>query len=108
MLATTRFAVRRSLVVKDPHGTRSASGWGPPGLERPGRVVEEPDEDGEQDGPGQWVLGLDPVVWPLRARDLVVEPSTGREWTVVTAARRAHAVEASVGWVRVVCVLRPA
>ncbi|TMR97311.1 hypothetical protein [Nonomuraea basaltis] len=108
MLATMRFAVQRAIVTVDAHGTRSASNWTPAGMARPGRIVEEPVEDGERDGPGMWVLGVDPADWPLRARDLVVEPSTGREWVVITVKRRAHAVEASVDWLRVEATLRQA
>ncbi|MEV0996875.1 hypothetical protein [Nonomuraea sp. NPDC050202] len=107
MLATTQFAVRRATVTTDAHGIRSASGWAPAGVARPGRIVDEPVEDGERDGPGVWVLGVDPAEWPLRARDLVVEASTGREWVVITAERRSHAVEPSVGWLRVEGSLRP-
>ncbi|MEU4231086.1 hypothetical protein AB0F17_42915 [Nonomuraea sp. NPDC026600] len=98
--------MRRAIVTVDAHGTRSASDWAPAGLARPGRLVEEPAEDGERDGPGVWVLGVDPEEWPLRARDLVVEASTGREWVVITAERRAHAVDASVDWLRVESTLR--
>ncbi|MGA4995968.1 hypothetical protein [Nonomuraea bangladeshensis] len=107
MLATTRLAVRRATTTVDAHGTGSASGWAPAGVERPGRVVVEPAEDGERDGPGVWVLGVDPAEWPLHARDLVVEPSTGREWVVITAERRSHGVEPSVAWLRVEGALRP-
>ncbi|WP_433513739.1 hypothetical protein ACQP2T_61020 [Nonomuraea sp. CA-143628] len=106
MLANTRFAVRRATVTVDAHGMRSASDWAPAGPGRPGRIVVEPAEDGERDGPGAWALGVDPAEWPLRARDLVVEPSTGREWVVTTAERRAHAVDASVDWLRVEGSLR--
>jgi hypothetical protein len=70
--------------------------------------VEEPAEDGERDGPGVCVLAVDPEEWPLRARDLVVEPSKGRQWKVITAERRAHAVDASVDWLQVEGTLRQA
>lgn len=108
ILATTSFAVRRAVVAVDGHGAHSASSWTPAGMARPGRIVSEPAEDGERDGPGVWVLGVDPAEWPLRARDVVVEAFTGREWVVITAERRSHAVEPSVGWLRVEGSLRPA
>lgn len=106
MLATTMLGVRRARVAVDGHGTRSPSGWGPVELVRPGRVVSEPDEDGETDGPGVWVLGVDPALWPLHARDLVVEPGTCREWTVTKATRRRSAADPFVDWVRVTAELR--
>ncbi|SDH67123.1 hypothetical protein SAMN05421505_12021 [Sinosporangium album] len=101
ILPTTLFAVRRATVTVDGHGTRSPSGWGAPGRERPGRIVAEPAEDGERDGPGMWVLAVDPAEQPLRARDLIVEPSTGRRWVVATADARDHAVDPAVDWIRV-------
>ncbi|MEU4703379.1 hypothetical protein [Nonomuraea dietziae] len=106
MLATTLLGVRRAVVTVDGHGTRAASGWGVVEGVRPGRIVTVPEEDGEQEGPGVWVLAVDPVVWPLRARDVIVEPSTGREWTVTKAKLQAHAVERSVDWVRAEAFLR--
>ncbi|MFI6536647.1 hypothetical protein ACIBHY_29645 [Nonomuraea sp. NPDC050547] len=107
MLATTQFSIRRATMTMDAHGIRSASGWAPASKARPGRIVVEPSEDGERDGPGVWVLGVDPAEWPLRARDLVIEPSTGREWLVITAGRRSHAVTPSVDWLRAEASLRP-
>ncbi|MEV7011798.1 hypothetical protein [Streptosporangium sp. NPDC051022] len=98
---TTRFGVRDGHEELDGHGTRSATAWGPIRDVSPGAIVSEPPADGEKDGPGVWVLALDPEVWPIKARDAVVEPSTGRSWTVVTAAHRPHRVVPALSWVRV-------
>lgn len=106
MLATTMLGVRRATVTTDGHGTRSATAYGPVQSVRPGRIVAEPDEDGETDGPGVWVLAVDPGLLPLAARDLVVEPSTGREWTVVRAGAKTSAVDSIVNWVKVTGELR--
>lgn len=99
-MATTVLAVRAAVVSTDGHGTRSVTSWAPPGPARPGRIVSEPAQDGEKDGPGGWVLGVDPALWPIQARDLIVEPG-GREWVVTTAAQRRNAANAALDWVRV-------
>uniref|UniRef100_UPI003F491501 hypothetical protein n=1 Tax=Streptosporangium sp. CA-235898 TaxID=3240073 RepID=UPI003F491501 len=98
---TTMLGVQEGTPVLDGHGTRSATQWGPVRDVLPGAVVEEPPADGEQGGPGTWVLALDPAVWPVKARDLVAEPSTGRRWAVTSAKHHRHGVNSDIDWVRV-------
>ncbi|GAA4209340.1 hypothetical protein GCM10022252_75690 [Streptosporangium oxazolinicum] len=106
MLADTAFGVRPHVPTTDGHGTVSVSSWAPAKPARPGRLVSAPAEDGEADGPGVWVLALDPGLWPVRARDLVVEPGTGREWIVTLAVERKHAVAPVMNWINVTAYLR--
>ncbi|MER6830948.1 hypothetical protein ABT352_33480 [Streptosporangium sp. NPDC000563] len=98
---TTMLGVCDGHDVLDGHGTRSATQWGPVRGVSPGAIVSEPPADGEQDGPGTWVLALDPVTWPVGARGLVVEPGTGRRWAVIKAEHRRHGVNPGIDWVRV-------
>lgn len=55
----------------------------------------------ERGADGGWVLGLDPLAWPVREHDLVREPTTGREWLVIHASLLTNADDSRVNWVRV-------
>lgn len=49
---------------------------------------------------GTWVLGLDPVLWPVRQGDLVISGDTGAAWLVNTADLISHPVDDTVDWIR--------
>lgn len=59
----------------------------------PGRAVPQAD--------GSWHLSLDPQAGALLVGDVVVEPSTGSEWTVLAADELRNAADPSLGYVRV-------
>lgn len=100
-MAATMLGKRSGRDELDGHGTRASTQFGPLQAVKPGTVLSEPPGDGEKDGPGTSVLAVDPALWPLTARDLVVEPGSGRQWVVISAEHRKHAVERSLDWVRV-------
>ncbi|GHE31672.1 hypothetical protein GCM10017673_38030 [Streptosporangium violaceochromogenes] len=100
-LASTMLGKRPAVLTRDGHGTRSATQWGPLQAVSPGHILSEPAADGEKNGPGTATLAVDPALWPLDARDLVVEPGTGRQWTVVTADLRKHSAAPVLNWVKV-------
>lgn len=47
-----------------------------------------------------WVLGLDPVLWPIRQNDMVISGVTGGAWLVTTADLISHPVDSTVDWIR--------
>jgi hypothetical protein len=47
------------------------------------------------------VLALDPAAWPLYQGDLVVEPSAGASWLVVTADLLTNNAAPDIDYVRV-------
>jgi hypothetical protein len=48
-----------------------------------------------------WVLALDPAAWPLYQGDLVVEPSAGASWLVITADLLTNNAAPDIDYVRV-------
>jgi hypothetical protein len=78
--------------------SHDASGYPIPGARQaappplPGRMMERPDHS--------WMLAVDPALWPVREGDLVVEPSTGREWLVVSADLLTNEADPAVDYIR--------
>ncbi|MGX4733175.1 hypothetical protein [Kitasatospora griseola] len=101
VLADRQLGVRtRGAPGLDAHG---AEVTGPPGPLRgpwPGRAVPQPD--------GTWHLALDPRAGALLVGDLVVEPATGEEWTVIAADELVSAVDPALNYVRAVARPRAA
>jgi hypothetical protein len=75
----------------------------------PARAEERPDV-AEMGGIGgrAWVIALDPRLWPVRQGDMVVEPSTGAQWLVVTADLLANNASPDIDYVRVEAHMRTA
>lgn len=48
-----------------------------------------------------WVLALDPSAWPVVQGDLVVEPSTGASWLVVSADLLTNNAAPDIDYIRV-------
>ncbi|GAB2858407.1 hypothetical protein GCM10022221_67390 [Actinocorallia aurea] len=86
-----------------PHGDVIAGDPGPMLGPWPGGGNELPDVDGQVDAERSrsWALALDPACWPLRRGDLVVEPSTGVEWLVMSADLITCAPAPELDWVKV-------
>ncbi|ROR42954.1 hypothetical protein [Kitasatospora cineracea] len=101
LLADRQLGVRtRGAPGLDAHG---AEVTGPPGPLRgpwPGRALPQPD--------GTWHLALDPQAGTLLVGDLVVEPATGKEWTVTAADDLVHAADPALAYVRVTARSRQA
>jgi hypothetical protein len=102
LFANTSLSVQtydRNLPEFDSHGQlyfatlEAPRGPWPGSVRPPGRTLA--DEQGPQ------LLQLDPAAWPLLPRDLVIEPSTGDSWTVVTSQLMTNDLDPSVNYVRV-------
>ncbi|WP_406205295.1 hypothetical protein OH807_30600 [Kitasatospora sp. NBC_01560] len=94
LLADRQLGVRtRGVPVLDAYGDEMT---GPPGDLRgpwPGRA--QPHSD------GTWLLAVDPRAGALLVGDIVVEPATGAEWTVLVADQLQNAQDPGVSYVRV-------
>lgn len=105
LLPNTWLAVRRQgELVEDSHGDRVPADWQEPTPHYPGRA---PAADGAniQGGTDVRNIALDPAVWPVKPRDIIVETTedgtpTGREWTVRTTNLLKHSVDSTVDYVR--------
>ncbi|WP_327074435.1 hypothetical protein OG196_31845 [Kitasatospora purpeofusca] len=64
----------------------------------PGRAQPQPD--------GTWHLALDPRAGVLLVGDLVAEPATGTEWTVLVADQMQNTEDPALSYVRVTARLR--
>ncbi len=92
-LPNTRLGVVRRAEVYDAHG------YPVPG---PAQALAGPWPARSSEGAdGSWVLALDPAAWPVDERTVVVEPTTGVEWTVLTADLLTNNVSPIVDYVRV-------
>jgi hypothetical protein len=83
---------RRQDAARDAHGERLPAPWGPVNGPHPGRTNETAD--------ATWNLGLDPVLWPVRQGDLVID-AAGGSWLVDTADLIRNNLDPSVDWIRV-------
>ncbi|AUY50461.1 hypothetical protein [Streptomyces sp. CB01881] len=94
LLAARQLGVRtRGMPVLDAYGDETT---GPPGELRgpwPGRAQPHTD--------GTWLLAVDPRAGLLLAGDIVAEPATGAEWTVLAADELRNAVDPALTYVRV-------
>ncbi|MFB8235535.1 hypothetical protein ACFC58_03195 [Kitasatospora purpeofusca] len=94
LLADRQLGVRtRGLPVLDAHGAETTN---PPGGLRgpwPGRAQPQPD--------GTWHLAVDPRAGTLLVGDLVVEPATGAEWTVLLADQMQNTDDPTLTYLRV-------
>lgn len=110
LLPNTWLAVRRQgELVEDSHGDRVPGDWAEPTQHYIGRAQGE--GANLQGGNDAARLGLDPALWPVLPKDIVVETTkdgtlTGRQWTVRTADLLKHSEDNSVDWVRVIGHLR--
>lgn len=106
LLPNTWLAVRRQgEPVEDSHGDRTPGDWAAPSQHYSGRA---PKADGAEIQGGSDIgrLGLDPALWPVKPKDIVIETTedgtpTGREWTVRAANLLTHSTDSTVDWVRV-------
>lgn len=78
---------------RDAHGAPVPTGWGTLQGPQPGYQDERPD--------GTWILGLDPVLWPVRQGDMVISGDSGGAWLVATADLIEHPVDDTVNWIRI-------
>lgn len=93
LLPNTALAVRRAAApTYDAHGVPVRGAYGQATAAYPGLTRERDD--------GGWTLSLHPELWPLRKDDVVVEPGTGREWTVVAAILCKNDFDGYVNYVR--------
>lgn len=108
--ADTLIGKREPVWGRDGHGTRVVVDPGGVVDPRPGRVVSEPGTDGDSaTGPGQWVLAVDPDLWPLAAGVQLGEPGEGgRSWTVIAANHRPSLFDPAVAYIRVEASLNTA
>lgn len=94
LLANAQLGVRRRADGgRDAHGAPVPTGWGGLLGPAPGYLNEQPD--------AQWVVGLDPSLWPVRQGDMVIDGESGGAWLVDTADLITHPVDSTVDWVRV-------
>jgi hypothetical protein len=84
---------RRADPTYDAHGSPVPGGYGATEGPWPGL--------GRERGDGGWALNLDPAAWPVREHDLIVEPSTGRAFLVLTADLLQNTYDPIVDHVRV-------
>jgi hypothetical protein len=111
LLPNTWLAVRRQgELVEDSHGDRVPGGWAEPTAHFIGRAPAATGAD-LQGGNDAARLALDPALWPVKPKDIVVETAadgtpTGQEWTVRTANLLKHSEDDSVDYVRVIGQLR--
>jgi hypothetical protein len=93
LLPNATLGVRRRLDAgRDAHGAPKPGGWGAVTGPHPGLAEENPD--------ALWVLGLDPVLWPVRQGDMVIDTVTGAAWLIDTADLLTHPVDPTVNWIR--------
>jgi hypothetical protein len=85
---------RRADPTLDEHGTEVGGGYGPEQGPRPGLTREIGTN-------GAWVLSVDDQLWPIRAGDIITEPSAHREFLVTTASFMKHDIETSINYCRV-------
>ncbi len=94
LLADRQLGVRtRGVPVLDSHGAEVTGPLGPLRGPWPGRAVPQPD--------GTWHLALDVQAGTLLVGDVVVEPSTGTEWTVLAADQLANTDDPALAYVRI-------
>ncbi|GAA2746161.1 hypothetical protein [Kitasatospora cinereorecta] len=90
----------RGLPVLDAYGDEMTGPLGDLRGPWPGRAQPQPD--------GTWHLALDPRVGTLLVGDLVVEPASGTEWTVLVADELKNTADPGLNYVRVTGRLRTA
>lgn len=91
-MPNTRLGLRRRVEgVLNAHGERTSGGWGPLSTLEPGLASEQADSS--------WRLGLDPALWPVRQKDLIVSED-GQSWLVDTSDLLTNSFDSTVNWVR--------
>lgn len=103
LLPNRWLGVRRALPeAVDAHGDRSGRSWGTIVGPWPGRAEEGADV-AEMDATGgrTWVLAVDPAAWPVYQGDLIVEPSSGASWLVLTADLLTNNAASDIDYIRV-------
>lgn len=98
---------RRAAPVRDADGDVVGETWQAPDAAKPGRAEEGPDVPPEQIEGRTWVLALDPCLWPVAQRDIVVDVASGQRWLVTSADLRAHGATPAIDYVRVEAHMRP-
>ncbi|WP_371517676.1 hypothetical protein [Kitasatospora sp. NBC_01300] len=94
LLADRQLGVRtRGTPVLDVHGAEMTGPLGPLRGPWPGRAMPQTD--------GTWHLALDRQAGTLLVGDVVAEPATGTEWTVLAADEVTSASDPTLGYVRV-------
>jgi hypothetical protein len=111
LLPNTALALRRQEdLTPDSHGDLVPGGWADPTPAYPGRVTGG--GANLQGGESIYNISVDPALWPMKPKDLVVEyqldddgnpvdVATGREWFIRTADNIRHSEDASVNYVRI-------
>lgn len=93
LLVNASLGVRRRFdAERDAHGSPLPTGWGAVSGPEPGYLDEQSD--------GTWVVGLDPVLWPVRQNDMVIDGGTGAAWLLLTVDLIEHPVDDTVNWIR--------
>lgn len=101
LLINASLGVRRRYdAAQDAHGDDLPTGWGTLEGPQPGYQNEQADST--------WVLGLDPVLWPVRQNDMVIAADTGAAWLIRTADLIKHPVDSTVDWIRITANQRSA
>lgn len=105
LLPNTRLGVVRRSRARDRHGSSVPGAAEPLRGPWPGRSSQAESPEVET---GTWTLALDPQAWPVDDMTVVVEPHSGRSWTVVSADLLRHARVPLINYVRVRAHLRDA